>query len=71
MTVQEIFDSPAIKEIEEKILFLQTDADGRFWLSVQNCSSILQLMEVRKRLLDDMFIMDDHYKQLLFEAPCC
>lgn len=67
MKVQEIFDNPAIKEIEEKMLFLQTDADGRFWLSVQNCNSILQLMEVRKRLLDDMFIMDEHYKQLLSE----
>lgn len=67
MTVQEIFDNPAIKEIEEKMLFLQTDADGRFWLSMQNCNSILQLMEVRKRLLDSMFVLDEHYNKLLYE----
>lgn len=67
MTVQEIFNLPAIKEIEKEILGLQWEIEHPRGRNKTQKELIKQLIKIRKRLLDHEFVMDEHYKRLLEE----
>ena len=67
MSVQEIFDTPAIRLIEIEILKLQYKNEKNWHYSERYREAIRHLMKVRKRLLDEMFELDEHYKQLLYD----
>lgn len=68
MTVQEIFDLPAIREIEKDILDLQRDIEVRRCGGTKNAEDVIRsLLKIRKHLLDNEFVMDNEYKQLLVE----
>lgn len=71
MTVQEIFDSPAIREIEVEILSLQHEVEKSFNCRERNGAAIEHLLSVRKTLLDKMFVLDDNYKLLLSQFNHC
>lgn len=68
MTVQEIFDSLLIKEIEEEMI----DLDESISYSsrkqpIGEVETIRTLIRIRRNLITDMFVMDEHYKKLLLE----
>lgn len=67
MNVQEIFDLPAIKEVERNVLDLQRDIETGHGNDDNNVAIIKQLLLVRKHLLDREFVMDETYKSLLGE----
>lgn len=67
MTVQEIFDLPAIKEIENNILDLQREVEARHGYNGTDAAIIRRLLLVRKHFLDKEFSMDSGYKMLLSE----
>ena len=67
MTVQEIFDLTAIKEIEINILDLQREVEVRHGYNGTDAAIIGRLLLIRKHLLDKEFIMDSDYKKLLSE----
>lgn len=67
MSVQDIFNLPAIKEIEKNILDLQRDIEMGHGNSDTNSSMIKRLLLIRKHLLDHKFVMDETYKGLLGE----
>lgn len=67
MTVQEIFDLPAIRGIEEEILGLQWEIDHRRGCYESHKELIKRLLKIRKLLVNREFIMDEHYKRLLDE----
>ena len=65
-TIQEIFRSSPVRPLEIQILNLVSDhkcrtGDREKKLAVQH------LLKARKRILDDMFVMTEDYKQLLSE----
>ena len=67
MTVQEVFNTPAIKEIEQQILLL-FDKSKNNWRSGDadtDTIAIRSLLEVRKNLLNSLFVLDEENKQLL------
>ena len=64
MTVQEIFNSTAVRTIEIQILSLyETESHCKR----ENKKAITSLLEVRKRILNSMFVLDEQNKQLLAE----
>lgn len=65
MDVLEIFNLPAIKEIEKNILDLQRDIETSHGLSDTSSAIIRRLLLIRKHLLDHEFVMDETYKALL------
>lgn len=67
MTIQEIYDSWPLRRLEHSILDLQRKKDKGMWGRETGVVAIRELLEHRKNLLDDMFVMDAHYKQLLYE----
>lgn len=67
MTVQEIFNTPAIKEIEEEILGLQYEIERSRGNKEVQRELIRRLLKIRKTLLDREFVMDADYKRLLGE----
>lgn len=67
MTIHEIFNSPAVKEIEQQILHLITRNHHELRIGTATVTSIYHLLKVRKRILDGMFLMDMPYKTLLLE----
>ena len=67
MTIQEIYDSWPLRRLEHSILDLQRKKDKGMWGRETGLIAIRELLEHRKNLLDDMFVMDAHYKQLLYE----
>lgn len=61
MTVQEIFDSLLIKEIEEEMI----DLDESISYSsrkqpIGEVETIRTLIRIRRNLITDMFVMDEH-----------
>ncbi len=68
MTVQEIFEMPAISTLEESILDIHYDVEKRCY---QNCGleaeAINKLLHSRRYELSKMFVMDGEYKQLLYD----
>ena len=66
MTIQEIYNTPAVKEIEIEILTLQNAYERKVYSGPEGFT-IEHLLDIRKHILDSMFVMDEHYKQLLSE----
>ena len=66
MTVQEVFDSPAVKSIEIEILDVMSE-DQRFWGTTQGKVAIQHLLSLRRNILAKMFVLTDEYKTLLEE----
>ncbi|WP_455626306.1 hypothetical protein [Parabacteroides sp.] len=67
MTIQEIFNLPIIKEIEEEILNTQWTIDFRKGCYETQKELIKRLIELRKQLLENEFVMNEYYKRLLSE----
>ena len=67
MTVQEFFDTTAVRSVEEQILSLYHETERNHWYNDENKKAIRSLLEVRKQVLNSMFVMDEHNKQLLAE----
>ena len=67
MTIQEIFNSTAVRSIEVQILSLYHETERNRWYNDENKKAIRTLLEVRKRILNSMFILDKQCKQLLIE----
>ena len=63
--VQEIFNSTAIKEIENEILLMQHEVEKRHFEYEAGEEVIKCLLGTRKSLLNKMFVMDEESKQLL------
>lgn len=67
MTVQEIFNSTALRRIEVQILSLYQETERNHWHNDDNKKAIRSFLEVRKQILDSLFVMDEQNKQLLAE----
>lgn len=68
MTVQEIFDSLLIKEIEEEMIDLDESISySSHKQPIGEVETIRTLIRIRRNLITDMFVMDEHYKKLLLE----
>ena len=67
MTVEEIFNSPIIRRIEVEILDAYYHGDHHPEDYESSKMLIRRLLEKRKELLDEEFVMDENYKILLAE----
>ena len=67
MTVQEIFNSTAVRSVEEQILDLYHETERKHWCNDENKKAIKSLLEVRRLILNSMFVLDEQNKQLLAE----
>ena len=67
MRVQEIFNNTPVRSIETQILSLYHEAERHCWYDGENKKAITSLLEVRKRILNSMFVLDEQSKQLLAE----
>ena len=67
MTIEEIFNSTAVRSIEEQILNLYHEIEGHRSTYEENKKAIRSFLEVRKRILNSMFVLDEQNKQLLAE----
>ena len=67
MTIEEIFNSTAVRSIEEQILNLYHEIEGHRSTYEENKKAIRSFLEVRKQILDNLFVMDEQNKQLLAE----
>ena len=65
MTIQEIYDSWAVKRIEYAILDLHRQSEKGIWGHETARVAIHELLEQRKYILNDMFEENDYHKQLL------
>ncbi|SDQ10566.1 hypothetical protein SAMN04487826_0524 [Prevotella sp. khp1] len=63
--VQEIFNSTAIKDIENEILLMQHEIEKRHFEYEAGEEVIKCLLGTRKSLLNKMFVMDEESKNLL------
>ena len=59
MTVQEIFNTTTVRSIEEHILSLYHETERNHWYNEENKKAIKSFLEVRKQILDSMFVMDE------------
>ena len=68
MTVNEIFNTKAVRETETEILNLQYSLEKRAYRQ-SDCetTAIKHLLSIRKNILNDMFVLDENYKNLLIE----
>lgn len=67
MTIQEIFNSPAVREIELQIILLLRMSEKNWRSGAADSIALTHLLKVRKNLFDSMFIMNDEYNALLSE----
>ena len=67
MTVQEIFNTKAVQEIETEILNLQYETEKRRLFRDSEGFAIKSLLGIRRNILHDYFVMDEKYKLLLSE----
>ena len=66
ITINEIFNTKAVYEVETEILSMQYSADKKHsWLKDCEQATVTGLLRIRKSILNDMFVMDKHYKNLL------
>ena len=66
MTVQEIFNTTAVRDVELEILNLQLDNERKHYDGPEGFA-IEHLLGVRCHLLNSMFVLDERNKQLLAE----
>ena len=64
MTVQEIFNSTAVRSVEEQILDLYHETERKHWCNDENKKAIKSLLEVRRRILNSMFVLDEQNKTI-------
>ena len=67
MTIQEIFNSPAVREIELQSILLLRKREKNGCSGDADSIAVTHLLKVRKNLFDSMFIMNDEYNALLSE----
>ena len=67
MTIQEIYDSHPLRVVENEILVLERRIEKSMWCDDSGKAAIKSLLDVRKAIMNEMFVMDDYYKQLLYE----
>ena len=68
MTIQEILSSTAVRSVEEQILSLYHEIERTHWnKEYENKKAIRSCLEVRKQILDSMFVLDEQNKQLMTE----
>lgn len=65
MTVQEIFDTPAIKKVENEMIGLEENIERHCVDKPSGLEMMRVLIGLRRNLLADMFVMDENYKRLL------
>ena len=63
--IQEIFSSTAIKEIEREIIDMEYEVESSRISTETAKDGIRRLLEIRRTLLNQMFVMDEENKQLL------
>lgn len=66
MTIQDIFNTKAVVEIETEILDVYIECEKRRLQNDTVVYAIRRLLGIRKNILNNMFVMDDKYKQLLY-----
>ena len=66
MTVQEIFNTTAVRDVELEILDLQMANERKHYDGPEGFA-IEHLLGVRCHLLNSLFVLDENYKQLLTE----
>ena len=63
MTIQEIFNAPAVRSVEREII----DVMREIWRSPANNDwgkvTIQRLLKVRKDILNPFFVLTDEYKE--------
>ena len=67
MNVQEIFNSTTVRSIEEQINSLYQETERNHWYNDENKRAIRCFLELRKQILDSMFVLDEKNKKLLAE----
>lgn len=67
MTVQEIYATRAIKEIELEILTIYFDNERRGTHDEKEVFAVRKLLGIRKKILNSFFVLDENYKMLLAE----
>lgn len=67
MTVQDIFNTKAVKEIETEILDVYFANEKHGTHNEIEVHVIRRLLGIRKNILNDMFVFDSQYKQLLYD----
>ena len=65
MTIQEIYDTRPVETVEYEILDLQRQSEKDLWGRETGKVAIKSLLEVRKAILNEMFVLDEHYLQLI------
>ena len=65
MTIQAIYDTRLVRKVEYEILDLQRPSEKGIWGVDVGKRAIQSLLSVRKSILNGMFVMDEHYLQLL------
>lgn len=65
--VRKIFELPRIKSVERKILDLYRECEFRRSSYETNAVAISRLIEVRKELLDELFVFNDQSMRLLVD----
>ena len=65
MTIQEIYNSQPVRKVEYMILDCQRQSEKGMWGMETGRVAIQNLLGIRKTILNEMFVMDDNYLQLL------
>lgn len=65
MTIQEIYETRPVETVEYEILDLQQQSEKDLWRRETGKVAIKSLLEVRKTILNEMFILDEHHLQLI------
>ncbi len=65
--VRKIFSSDAVKSVETEILTLQYDTEKNWLLHNSYEVAIEHLLSVRRDILNKQFVMNEYYKQLLYD----
>ena len=66
MTIQEVFNSPAVKAVEIEILDVIMEEENT-WKNPQGKVAVRDLLSLRRQILNKMFVLTDEYKKLLSE----
>ena len=65
MKIQEIFDIPAIREVEDEMVNLEEDIERHHFDKPGGVEMMRMLIGLRHNLLAKMFVMDENYRSLL------
>jgi hypothetical protein len=65
MTIQEIYDTQPVKKVEYEILGIQFQSEKGMWSWETGKVAIQSLLKIRKTIMNDMFVLDKHYLQLI------